>query len=215
MSAPSPDTRRRHDWLPSRRALLVACVAFVVGLLAFLALWLDHRSSNDFYRPEPGLPTTVSGQQFEPLPAPLPAGADGHVAAPEDEADESPERAENPFSGGAEAPDSQVAAQPPPREIAPPPPSGPTSLPRPIQQPAPDYPRDAFRRRESGTVLLRVHVGADGDPHDIDLISSSGSRSLDRAAIDAVRRWRFAPAMRGETPVEGIVQVPIEFALAR
>src|SRR5690606_2777611 len=106
---------------------------------------------------------------------------------------------------------------PTPRPEPPPvaPTTRPTTLPHPIQQPAPRYPRDAYRRGEQGTVLLRVHVDARGEPGDIDLIDSSGSRSLDRAAIDAVRRWRFAPAMQGETPVEGAVQVPIEVALGR
>ena len=70
--------------------------------------------------------------------------------------------------------------------------------------------------RDLATELgVRVHVGPDGEPRDIDLVNSSGSRSLDRAAVDAVERWRFAPAMRGETPVEGSVQVPIEFSLGR
>ena len=58
---------------------------------------------------------------------------------------------------------------------------------------------------------LRLHVDARGEPGQVDLVSSSGSRSLDRAASDAVRRWRFAPAMRGGQPVEAAVQVPITF----
>lgn len=213
MSAHSPDARdprQRPDWLPGRGALIAAALAFGLGLVAFLALWWDQRNNSDFYRSEPGLPQP--GQVFEPLPTPLPAGDRGSLAREEEE-DAAPDPSDPALVGGAEAPTPSSA--PPPPQVAAPAAPTPSSLPRPIQQPAPRYPRDAYRRGESGTVLLRVHVGADGDPRRIDLVSSSGSRSLDRAAVDAVNRWRFAPAMRGETPVEGSVQVPIEFSLGR
>ncbi|MGN6111840.1 MAG: energy transducer TonB, partial [Luteimonas sp.] len=79
--------------------------------------------------------------------------------------------------------------------------------------PAPRYPRAAQRRGLSGTVLLRIHVDADGEPVAIDLVQGSGARELDRAAVEGVRRWRFAPAMRDGQPVGGSVQVPITFNL--
>lgn len=215
MSAPSPnarDPRHRPDWLPGRGAVVAAILAFGLGLVAFLALWWDQRNDRDFYRTEPGLPPPP-GQVFEPLPTPLPAGERGSLAREEEEEVES-RLPEDPFAeeAGRQAPPPM---EPAPTRPAAPVASGPSTLPRPIQQPAPRYPRDAYRRGESGTVLLRVHVGADGEPRGIDLVASSGSRSLDRAAVDAVERWRFAPAMRGETPVEGSVQVPIEFSLGR
>jgi protein TonB len=214
--APAPDTRPPHALLPARRALLGAVIAFLLGLLAFLALWWDQRNSTDFYRTEPGLPSLGDGQVFEPLPAPMAASERENVMAAQ-EAEQAREDAVRREAAGArieEETPAEAAPPPPPRDVAQAP-SGPTSLPHPIQQPAPRYPRDAYRRGEQGTVLLRVHVAPNGDPRDIDLVSSSGSHSLDRAAIDAVRRWRFAPAMRGESPVEGAVQVPIEFALGR
>jgi len=211
MSAPSPNARRRPDWLPGRGALLAAILAFGIGLVAFVALWWDQRNNTDFYRTEPGLPPPP-GQVFEPLPAPLPAGDRGLFSRDGEEDGAGEEARDRAFERAPQNPAEVPAPIEPPREPAPVA-AGPTSLPRPIQQPAPRYPRDAYRRGESGTVLLRVHVGADGEPRDIDLVNSSGSRSLDRAAVDAVERWRFAPAMRGETPVEGSVQVPIEFSL--
>ena len=42
---------------------------------------------------------------------------------------------------------------------------------------------------------------------------ASGSRDLDRAAMQAVRRWRFEPAMAGGQPTVGQVIVPIDFNL--
>lgn len=213
MSVPTPEPHRtRPDWLPGRGALIAAVLAFVVGLGGFLALWWDQHNNTDFYRTEPGLPA-LPGQVFEPLPAPMPAGDRGSVAPEVEEEEADVAARERAAQAARETAEARPA--PPPPAAAPPPPSGPSTLPRPIQQPAPRYPRDAYRRGEAGTVLLRVHVGADGEPRNIDLVNSSGSRSLDRAAVDAVRRWRFAPAMRGETPVDGTVQVPIEFALDR
>ena len=73
----------------------------------------------------------------------------------------------------------------------------------------------ALRNRESGTVLLRVHVDTSGNPYAVDLLKSSRSRSLDRAAAEAVKRWRFRPAMQGGRPVPGEVQVPITFNAER
>jgi protein TonB len=87
--------------------------------------------------------------------------------------------------------------------------------PAPIQSPAPSYPPAALRNRESGTVLLRVHVDTGGNPYAVDLLRSSRSRSLDRAATEAVKRWRFRPAMQDGQPVPGVVQVPITFTAER
>jgi protein TonB len=59
---------------------------------------------------------------------------------------------------------------------------------------APPYPAAARRLGEQGEVRLDVHVGPDGGVLDVRLRVSSGSPTLDRSAIDAVRRWRFTPA---------------------
>jgi protein TonB len=79
------------------------------------------------------------------------------------------------------------------------------------RSPEPEYPATALRRGEGGDVLLRVNVGADGVPGEIDFVRRSSSRELDRAAQDAVRRWRFEPATRNGKAVPAVVEVPIEF----
>ena len=83
----------------------------------------------------------------------------------------------------------------------------------PLSQPAPAYPAAAQRAGEQGTVLLQVEVGADGRPDDVSLARRSGSRDLDRAALEAVRGWTFEPATRNGEPVASTVQVPVEFRL--
>lgn len=82
-----------------------------------------------------------------------------------------------------------------------------------LHNPKPEYPPASRRGSEEGKVLLRVSVGTDGSAQSVEVISSSGFSRLDQAAMAAVRRWRFAPARRGETPVEGNVRVPINFSL--
>ena len=79
----------------------------------------------------------------------------------------------------------------------------------------PDYPRDARRRREQGTVLLRVLVGRDGMPIEIAIERSSGSRQLDRAAREAVLRWRFRPVRINGVTVPASGLVPIKFDINR
>jgi protein TonB len=211
MSTPVPsrdDHNRPSSWRPSPRVLLIAGIAFAIGLLLFLLLWMKDRGDG-FYRAQAPVPN-VEGQQFEPLPAPLPAGDAANASGmgtPEEQDDQSARIIEAPR-----------AAPPPP--IAPTAPLPPVAMapgndPVPIQSPAPRYPSDALRNGESGTVLLRVHVSAEGLPVAVDLIRSSRSRSLDRAASEAVKRWRFRPAQRNGESVSGVVQVPISFAADR
>lgn len=85
--------------------------------------------------------------------------------------------------------------------------------PRPVFNPAPAYPPDALAARATGLVELRVRVAADGRVLAAALHRSSGHASLDRAALEAVRQWRFQPAQRDATAVEHEVIVPIRFRL--
>src|SRR6476469_4516043 len=156
--------RNMGDWRPSRRALIAIGVAFAIGLALFLLLWWRDRG-NDFYRPD-AAPQAGADQQFEPLPAPLPAsesGGDGHLG-------EATPEGSSPTAGTIEAPPAPPAPAPRPPEARPTSPVAEAAPPVPISSPAPEYPADAFRNGDSGTVLLRVHVGPDGMPYSIDLI---------------------------------------------
>src|SRR4030095_4883934 len=84
-----------------------------------------------------------------------------------------------------------------------------------LDNPAPAYPSVSRRQHEEGRVMLRVRVGADGRAESVDIATSSGYDRLDRAAQDAVRRWRFVPARRGAEAVAAFVNVPISFTLER
>lgn len=214
MSSPTPKFDL-HAWKPSRKALLIVAAAFAIGLLLFLVLWLQQRGRNDFYRAD-STPQSARGQQFDPLPTPLPAGLDGNASGMDEDQDVPEPQAQ--ASRIQEPPPPAMPTTPQmPAQSTPGPGQGmaPDSIPQAIRSPAPRYPRSAQRRRESGTVLLRVHVLADGSVGSVDLVQSSQSRDLDRAASDAVRRWRFRPALRDGRPVATAVQIPITFNLER
>lgn len=82
-----------------------------------------------------------------------------------------------------------------------------------LRNPPPAYPRASRRLGEEGRVVLRVRVESDGRPSQLAVQASSGSARLDDAAFDAVRRWRFVAARRGDESVAAWVLVPIEFRL--
>jgi protein TonB len=88
-----------------------------------------------------------------------------------------------------------------------------------------DYPGEAFhlmvRRQDfgpelslggaEGTVALRVFVLADGTVGTVEVITSSGSAVLDRTAVQAVRRWRFAPATRDGVPMDAYATFKVRY----
>ncbi|MCF5468439.1 energy transducer TonB [Pseudomonas syringae] len=83
-----------------------------------------------------------------------------------------------------------------------------------LNNPPPVYPPAAARRHQEGTTLLRVHVLPNGRADQVQVQQTSGVPALDEAAQAAVRQWTFIPAKRGDTPVEGWVNVPMAFKLA-
>jgi protein TonB len=60
----------------------------------------------------------------------------------------------------------------------------------------PVYPFDAAARGEHGEVVVVIHVSEYGVSAGADVAVTSGVASLDRAALDAVRKWHFRPAMK-------------------
>ncbi|MEE8283537.1 MAG: TonB family protein [Alphaproteobacteria bacterium] len=97
-------------------------------------------------------------------------------------------------------------------------PAGPMGRPRPVAglgNPRPQYPWISRRRGEQGRVVLEVAVAADGRAKEVRVKRSSGSARLDRAALAAVRAWRFKPALSYGRAVAGRIDVPIVFRLTQ
>jgi len=90
-----------------------------------------------------------------------------------------------------------------------------TARPQGGYQVRPAYPAAPRRLGIQGTTMLRVHVLADGRIGDVLVERSAGHPDLDQAATDAVRRWRFEPARRGDDAVAMWVLLPVEFRLTQ
>ncbi len=89
---------------------------------------------------------------------------------------------------------------------------GGVSAPRAIYDPDPEYSDEARKAKCQGTVLLWLIVGPDGKPRDIRVQQSLGM-GLDERAVEAVRKWKFEPAMKDGRPVAVQVNVEISFRL--
>ena len=78
---------------------------------------------------------------------------------------------------------------------------------------SPDYPVDAARRREEGVVTLAIHIAPNGAATGSDVVRSSGSPRLDKAARDAVAKWRFRPSTKDGQPVASEIVMNFMFSL--
>ncbi|MHC9011131.1 energy transducer TonB [Stenotrophomonas rhizophila] len=77
----------------------------------------------------------------------------------------------------------------------------------------PRYPPAAFRAGIQGEVILIIDVDANGNVTNVSVEKSSRNRDLDRAAMEAARKWSFRSAESGGKKVAGRVRVPVNFAL--
>lgn len=143
------------------------------------------------------LPPPPQAQSPEADPAPLPTRAPAGAASPVDTAAVNLGDAEETREGVDVTGKGVIPARPD---------SAFRNLP-------PTYPVEAARQRTQGTVTLLIHVSAQGRPQDVAIASSSGAASLDRAARNAVRSWRFTPAQRQGAPVPFDYSLDIRFIL--
>jgi len=205
-SPPSPRSRRIARFLPAMRGWWLVGGAVVAGLVLFALVLSGKRDEFEFYRAEGGALPDAPGQVFDPLPAPLPAGesAASGMDTRQPPATETPAQARREEApADAAAPSTQAPATPAQ--------AAGTREPQVLSAPPPEYPTAALRAGATGEVVLRIDVDAQGRPTDVTVVSSSRNRELDRAALRAVRRWRFEPAMRDGVAVAGTVQQSIQF----
>ena len=83
--------------------------------------------------------------------------------------------------------------------------------PRPLVQPPPSYPFELRRRKVEGSVSVLFVVDEDGrvvDPR----VERSTDPAFDRPALEAIRQWRFEPAVRAGQKVKARLRVPMRFA---
>ncbi len=78
----------------------------------------------------------------------------------------------------------------------------------------PPYPEIAIRNQQAGTVTLRLGVGPDGTVTSAEVAISSGSMTLDEAAVAWVKsHWRYRPATRDGTAVAANTMAAVKFDL--
>ena len=75
----------------------------------------------------------------------------------------------------------------------------------------PEYPKDALKRGIGGEVRVRFTLDADGKVKSAEVVNASPAEVFDRAALDAVRRWRFKPPAAGSPDFEATVVTNIVF----
>jgi TonB family protein len=89
---------------------------------------------------------------------------------------------------------------------------GGTTPPRTIYAPDPEYSETARIAKYNGLVAVGTIIGPDGNPRDVWIVRKLGL-GLDQKAIEAVRRWKFAPATRDGKPVAVQIIIEVQFRL--
>jgi TonB family protein len=62
-----------------------------------------------------------------------------------------------------------------------------------VRATTPDYPQVAMAQRIAGSVTLEYTVDTRGEPRDLHVVEATPPGVFDQAAINAVKRWRYAP----------------------
>jgi protein TonB len=180
--------------------------------------------------PPPPPPAAAAPKPVQPAADPVPTSG---VAPVEEPARVEPERAiarvEDGVPGGVEGGvpggvlggivgglQADVAPPPPP----PPPPArrdpvrigGQIKEPTLLRRVAPEYPSLAVHANIRGTVILEAVVDAEGRVADVKVLRSA-HRVLDEAALDAVRRWEYAPLVLNGRPERFVLTVVLSFDL--
>lgn len=80
-----------------------------------------------------------------------------------------------------------------------------------VYSPQPVYPELAKQARIQGTVEFAAIIGETGMIESLRLIS--GHPLLAKAAVDAVKRWRYRPATCNGQPVAVVITIDVPFQL--
>ncbi|MET0292398.1 MAG: TonB family protein [Steroidobacteraceae bacterium] len=202
-------TRRGGSFFAGRGAVLVAIIALhAVALVAFMKAGIRHRVEQPAEAVEV---VFLEERQMAQPPAPQPTKlADVRpvdVIAP---VFDLPADAPAPTAITVSPPKPQVAAAAPPSASDTPVSVDAVDYLKPL---AVRYPPSARLARVQGSVMVRVLIGLDGRPVDVQIHKSSGSAQLDAAAREAVLAAVFRPfRVNGEARMAQAF-IPIDFAM--
>jgi len=74
----------------------------------------------------------------------------------------------------------------------------------------PSYPQAARRAGLGGRVTLRAVIAEDGNVESVEVVASTNPL-FDEAAVDAVRKWRYRPALMNGRAVRVYFSVVVNF----
>ena len=86
------------------------------------------------------------------------------------------------------------------------------TAPQAVSTPDPEYTEEARKAKAQGTCTLWLIVDAAGNPRDIRVVRGLGF-GLDAKAMEAVKQWRFDPALKDGKPVNVQISVEVAFRL--
>lgn len=197
---PQRTARRRFG---GRAGFLAATVGVhVLAAVVFLTAQHGTRSPSE---PEPIIASLIDSPAADDKPpefTPPPQNVAYALPSPQDLSFESD------AISLAPAPQTTAISNPAPRVVAPPMIDSVEYL----RAAPPVYPRESQRRREYGTVILRVLVDPLGRPAQIQIERSSGYERLDTAGREAVAKFLFRPYEVNGVAQPAQVLIPIEFA---
>jgi periplasmic protein TonB len=82
-----------------------------------------------------------------------------------------------------------------------------------MHNPSPEYPEMAIFLGYQGNAIVRIKVSAKGLSEGVEILRSSGHKILDESAAKALKKWRFTPSKRGNTPMAGSVIISVIYIL--
>jgi len=96
--------------------------------------------------------------------------------------------------------------EPPPRAYV-------AAEPRTDRNRPPEYPRSAQSSGHEGQVRLRLRIDAEGRVLEVELLTPCRYPALNRAAVEALREWRYRPALRAGVPAADSIVETIVFRM--
>ena len=86
---------------------------------------------------------------------------------------------------------------------------------KPVKTVPPDYPQSALDHHVAGSVILSFTVDTKGETRDVQVLQSTPPGTFDRAAMAAVKRWRYQPVLVNGTAVEVPTKTLVRFELPK
>lgn len=89
------------------------------------------------------------------------------------------------------------------------------SPPAPMNKTQPTYPSSLLKKGIGGKVLVTCIVDPDGQVTGTTIKQSSGHPDLDKAAINAVNKWKFKPGTKNGRKIKAVCVVPFNFEVKK